>query len=421
MLFSQINANAYDISDAVRSAIKTNDTLKTKHDNMKLEKLDKAKVFTEYMPSFVYSNSYVNSEVINSEADKGQLIRNNYGNHQEDFKLSQNIFNGGGSFYRLQQAKNKSKAAEYNYQQSKNDTILEAATSYQNILAERSSYNVAKEKEETARKIYEQVQIKFDLGVETRTSLAEAKASLATTIAEKQKAFGDLKNAEAIFVQVVGELPPSDMDPIEENKIDMPSKLEVFLDEMDRENLTIAEAKYRHIAAKFDILSSISKMLPSVNFEFYTQSPKPLLSNSGQKKGDTYSLSVKVPIFQSGTEYVGIRESKIKERLAKHTWQKISSDIITKAVKAWNDYEQSKVASLSLAEALDHQELYLDGMRTEFSLGTKSLKDLLDAEFRYAKIKNDVIKNKLNLVISMLNIRYILGNIDKVKIITSKI
>ena len=244
--------------------------------------------------------------------------------------------------------------------------------------------------------------------------LAEAKANLAGSIAAKEKSLSDLKNAEAQFVQIIGDYPPEDMVDIDQNALQLPASFDEFLESIEDTNLDILAAQHNHQASRYEVLKSVGVLMPSVNFTLTSQKQ---LNEPIKYTGDTYIVSVNVPIFQKGIEYVGLKEAKLRERLAQYGLQNTTAATITKAITSWNTYQQSKVSLVAYEEALEYQKFYLDGSKMEFEIGTKSLKDLLDAEVSYATRQNEVISTKLNLVVSAFTIRYILGDIDAISML----
>ncbi len=401
-------AYGYDISDAISSVLNHNDSIKVHREELEVAKLGPAKVFTQFMPSVTYQKTYQSQDVPTSSRLEN---RENIGSGSEGFALKQNLFNGGQSFYSLQTAKENLNAAGCNYQYEFSKTLFETISTYQEVIATRGSYKVAIQKEESTRKIYEQVEIKVSIGTETKTALADAKAKLADSIASKQEALNRLKNSEAKFLQIVGEYPTENMNEIDANAVKMPASFEDFLELIPDNNLGIMVSKHQHKASRYDILKSIGVLIPNVDFEINSRKSKN--NRESQYLGDTYQISLTVPIFQQGLEYVGIKEAKLKEKAFQYRLQDTTAKTISSAVSEWNNYQQSKVSIIALEEALEFQKFYLDGTKLEFEIGTKSLKDLLDAEVAYAEMQNRLIKTKLDLVRAAFAIHHIAGDLYK--------
>ena len=412
-------AYAYDISDAVSSAMENNDAIKIGKEKLEITKLGQAKEFTGFMPSVTYSSQYMDTDLVppipRDRPDLADLqTKNSIGSQQQYFTVTQNLFQGGTTFYGIKGARENSASAQDQYQQEVSELLLDSIKIYQGVIAARSSYVVAVQKEDSTRKIYEQVEIKLETGVATKTMLAEAKANLAGSIAAKEKSLSDLKNAEAQFVQIIGDYPPEDMVDIDQNALQLPASFDEFLESIEDTNLDILAAQHNHQASRYEVLKSVGVLMPSVNFTLTSQKQ---LNEPIKYTGDTYIVSVNVPIFQKGIEYVGLKEAKLRERLAQYGLQNTTAATITKAITSWNTYQQSKVSLVAYEEALEYQKFYLDGSKMEFEIGTKSLKDLLDAEVSYATRQNEVISTKLNLVVSAFTIRYILGDIDAISML----
>ena len=93
-------------------------------------------------------------------------------------------------------------------------------------------------------------------------------------------------------------------------------------------------------------------------------------TNIPKSKGQTYQLSVTLPIFQRGLEYTTIKKAQLVKM--KHFKRE---DTIQKAQKitssAWNAYTQSKISVGSDSESVNYYKAFTDGTEEEFKIGTK--------------------------------------------------
>ena len=87
-----------------------------------------------------------------------------------------------------------------------------------------------------------------------------------------------------------------------------------------------------------------------------------------------------VPIYQGGSEYAAVRQSKenlSQARLAVDSQRyKVRSDMVT----AWGNLQSSRAAITSFQAAVKAAEIALNGVREEAKVGQRTTLDVLNAE-----------------------------------------
>ena len=84
------------------------------------------------------------------------------------------------------------------------------------------------------------------------------------------------------------------------------------------------------------------------------------------------------------------------------------------AASSWNNYLQSKISVNANTESVNYYKAFASGAEEEFNIGTKTLTDLLQAQLQYENARTQLIQNKANMIISGLQLQYLLGQIKDV-------
>ncbi len=407
------SAYGYDITDAINAALQNNTQLKESAINFQSAKLNRFEAATEFLPKVVIrsdsSNSSSNGTSIQSGTPRSdQLI------------IQQEIFSGGKGIYDLKATKYGTEAAAIQYQNNINAIVIQTVQAYEMVIASRGVYNVTQQNVNFLKKIVKQSEIKLSVGTITKTNFLEAKASLASAVSEQEKAYSDMKNQEENFLYITGTKAPVDMNEIDIKNLILPNNIDLFFEQVENNNQNIIAADKNLNAKTFATRSAKSILFPTVTASASVGTQKSwqqsFFSPPSLQKFDseTYQLSVNIPLFQSGKEYVRIKKAQLEENIASIGKDNIILKTHQDAASEWNRYQQSRVSVQSDGDSVDFYEEYLRGSDEEFQIGTKTLTDLLQAQVKYENARNKLIQDKTLMIISALNLRFIMGNLDKV-------
>ena len=408
------SAFGYDITDAINATLTNNTQLKASAISLEGAKLQRFGAATSFLPA-------IGGQLTRTESFNDGLQSPNGTPRQDSLSISEEIFSGGKGIYNLKASKFSSEGALISYQNSIDNAIIQTVQLYETVIALRDQYKVYQQQVELLKKVVNQSEVKLNIGTITRTDMLESKATLAKAMAANEKSYADMRNAEENFKYFTGANPPKDMKNIDIKNLNLPKNPEVFLDEIESSNLGIKVAEKNLLAQKYVTKSTKAMMLPTVtgSISAVQQDQKQFNPYTGQTqknnfKGTTYQLSINIPIFQKGTEYVQIKKALLDEQNSLNT----RNDTILKAqkdaVSAWNSYSQAKISVNSNSESVGYYKVYLEGLEEEFKIGTKTLTELLQGQQKYESARNELIQTKANMVISALNLKYLLGQIKSV-------
>ena len=125
--------------------------------------------------------------------------------------LTQPIFDGFMSKYDAQRLAEETEADRWQALIAVENTALSVAEAYADVLRFRELVDLADMNRETHARIYEQIKLKSDAGVGRQSDLSQITARLAKANANRLSAINNLRDAEATYKNVVGELPPEEM------------------------------------------------------------------------------------------------------------------------------------------------------------------------------------------------------------------
>ncbi len=402
------SAFAYDITDAINATLKNNNQLKSSEISLQEAKLQRFNAASNFLPNIGAQTTRSETFVDGMKAQTGTP-------RQDLLSIREEIFSGGKGIYDLKASKFISEGALISYQNSIDYAILQTVQVYEGVIAFRDQYKVSQQQVELLKKVVKQSEIKLSVGTITRTDMLESKARLANAIAGSEKDYADMRNAEENFKYFTGDTPPQNMKEIDITNLLLPQNSELFLDEIDHNNLGIKAAEKNLLAQKYKTRSSKTVFLPTVTASITaTQQDQWAYDQKVDVKATTYQLSFNLPIFQQGKEYVQVKKALLDEATALNNRNDTLLKTQKDSISAWNNYLQSKSSLNSNTESVGYYKVYVEGLEEEFKIGTKTLTELLLGQQNYEKARNELIQTKATMVVSALKLKYLLGQIKEV-------
>jgi len=228
---------------------------------------------------------------------------------------------------------------------------------------------------------------KYDVGEETRTSIAQAEASLAQGTAEREAAEAGLLSAEATFERVTGARPGKLKKPGEPSSL--PRGLKEAIEIAKKNNPAILAALYQEKADRSAIKVSDADLLPKVDlngsvartgaltrYKFATGPTQTNDFTTAQK----VSVNLKVPIYEGGAFRGRSRELREVAEQSRIKIETKRREIIQDLVTAWETYLAAKANVVSYRTQVKADEVSLEGTRQEMLVGSKILLDVLNAQ-----------------------------------------
>ncbi len=249
---------------------------------------------------------------------------------------------------------------------------------------------------------------RFEIGDLTRTDVAQSEARLATAISNMESARANLIRSKEVYIQLVGKAPEDlEAPPPLPNLPEAPDMaVKIALEN----NPDLAAAKKQYEAAVWDRTSANAARLPSV-VGFTSGSYNNTLGSAsigGQSNGvDQSSTSaqigvrVNVPLYQGGGPAAQIRQAQARVSQAQEAEIAAERDAIAQTRASYASWRASMEVITSSERAVSANELSLEGVRAENTVGNRTILDILNAE-------QELLNSKVNLVAARRN-AYVAG------------
>jgi outer membrane protein len=286
--------------------------------------------------------------------------------------VTQDLFTSGKNInaFRSKRAEVRSERAKLT--ETEQQILLSSITAYLNVL-ENQSVNVLTKQVEAVRD-------RFEVGVVTRTDIAQSEAALAGAQSALLTAQANLRGAKAIYRELIG-VEAGDLETV--SKLPrLPRNLDYAINTARRENPSLIAAKEMSSSGRLNTYSAVGAALPSITLSgSYTRTEDPSLTAIGVETEVTELVAtLNVPLFRGGRALSGISAASSYSDALKYQVHASSDAVERGVIVAWNNYQASTSAVVAREQQIKASKIALDGVRQENLLGTRTNLDVLDAE-----------------------------------------
>jgi outer membrane protein len=248
---------------------------------------------------------------------------------------------------------------------------------------------------------------RFEIGDLTRTDVAQAEARLSGARSTLQQAQAELQASEENYLRLVGDW-PGDLEPPPPLP-DLPANPDAAEDIAIVENPDLIAAQHRVDAARNDVSAARGTRLPRLsafaqgNYTNYLDTLGGPLGNQfvQEETTATVGLQATLPIYQGGRPAAQVRQAQARQNQAMETAIATERAVVADVRAAFSRYRAALQVIESTRVAVDANELALEGVRAENSVGLRTILDILNAE-------QELLNSQVNLVTARRN-AYVAG------------
>jgi adhesin transport system outer membrane protein len=293
--------------------------------------------------------------------------------------IRQILFDGMGTASRVARAYSQQNQAQGALGVTTDTAIIDASTAVidirriQRLL--RIAINNIRFHEIVKQKVDEIVQA----GAAPISDLFQVEARLQDTYITKANIEAELDVAIAKFIEVVGKSPPNHIKRVKLPKYLIPESAEmavrIALDnnnavKVARSNVQIADSTNRE---------SASKLVPTISLELEGERDRNTSSVSGYQSRITAMVVARHNLYNGGADLARSRET-VKRLTESHAKLNLAIRQTERTIRAaWGEYTNARKKSAHLTKLIAEKRRIRDSYVDEFTLGKRTLLDLLDA------------------------------------------
>jgi len=285
--------------------------------------------------------------------------------------VTQPIFRGGKTVADTKTAQANIQAQRALLQDTEQQVLLNAATSYADLLRDVGIVDARKNNVRVLVQQLDATRERFRVGELTITDVSQAEARLEQAKADLVLAEAQVRIDQAAYQRTIG-VPPGTLGELPLIGPLPASEEECVALAMDYGPRAVS-AQHRITAASYGVNSAISALLPQVNVVGFIQYQQDLQFPSDQYYQYGVRLQATVPIYQNGSEWSVIRQAK---------------ELV---VSSWRNLDSARSRVVSFSAQVRANEVALNGVRQEALVGSRTTLDVLNAE-------QELVNSQVNLI-----------------------
>ena len=269
------------------------------------------------------------------------------------------------------------------------DVLSEAVAAYADLTRDRAIRDFTLDQVRSLEANLESTRSRLRVGDLTRTDVSQSEARLALAQSGLALAHGRVRFSEENFERVVGfragtlaPLPP--LPPL-------PPTIEEAVDTTLSDNADVASFASRTRAAQFDVAAIRANRLPTVSAvgaTTYSNALGTANTSNGLPPGSLANsetnfvagLSLRLPLYQGGAASARVRQAEEARSVLLEQTIQVERLAVANARAAYATWQNSLVAIAANESAIASNEVALQSVKIEQTVGSRSIIEVLNAE-----------------------------------------
>lgn len=403
------SASAESLEQALVSTYLTNPTLATGRASLRSADEGVAQAISNWRPTVEFTAD-AGVERNESSLRTGSARTQQRQPHSYTLDLTQPLFRGGRTLAETSEAENTVMAERARLVASEQAILVAGATAYLDVYRDEAVLNLNRNNEAVLKRQLEATQDRFQVGEITRTDVYQAEARLARSTADRIQGEATLEASRAAYQNIVGVAPTGSLvfPPIPPG---LPESKEESIKEAAINNPTVIAAQYDERAAIDGIDGIWGELLPTVDFT--ASAGRDFASAGESSRIDTAEamVTISVPLYQSGSVYSRLRESKQQASEFRLVVDRERRNAAEQATRTWENLHAAQARVSSFRTQIQASKIAFEGVEREAAVGSRTVLDVLDAEQELLDARVSFIRAQRDEVVAMFELLAAVGRL----------
>jgi outer membrane protein len=326
-------------------------------------------------------------------------------------QVDQTIWNAGRTSGAVSQAEALVLAGRETLRVSEQTVLLDAATSYMNVLRDTAIASLNSNNVEVLEEQLRQTRDRFNVGEVTRTDVAQAESRLQGARSQQALAQANLKASLSRYRQVVG-VQPRRLQPARPVERQIPRTLEEATRAAQSRHPSILSALHAVDAADQAVRVAEAELYPTLGFTGTVSHRYDTSLYNDRRASASAVARLTVPIYEGGQVYSRTRQAK--ETAAQ---RRLDADVAREQVRAqvvatWGEIESTRAQILAAQAQVAAAEIALSGVREEAKVGQRTTLDVLNAQQELLTARSNLVTAQRNRVVSSYTMLSAIGRLN---------
>ncbi|MGB8275774.1 MAG: TolC family outer membrane protein [Alphaproteobacteria bacterium] len=397
---------AETLQDALTSAYTTNPTLDAARAQLRAVDEQVPQARANYFPTVTGTGNLGKSDTTSKSPFFTQSTT--ISPRGANVTISQPVYRGGRTEAQTDQAENDVLAGRAQLLVTEQTILLAAATAYADVFRDQAVLDLNINNEQVLRRQLEATTDQFQVGEVTRTDVSQAEARLASATAARIQAEGNLESSRAVYRNVIGLLPGklTEPDPL----AGLPGNRDDAIAESEK-NPAVISARFSELAARSSVDVAYGQLLPTLSLNGEYQRQDEASSRNGFAESTSLTAQLSVPLYPGGGVYSQVRQAKETVLQLRKQVEAALRDAAQQSTQAWNALETARAQSKSFEAQIRANEIALEGVRQEATVGSRTVLDILNAEQELLDSKVNHVRSRRDALVAGWQLKAAVGQL----------
>lgn len=295
--------------------------------------------------------------------------------------VSQPLYRGGRTEAATDSAEALVLAGRQDLAATERRVLLDAVTAYMDVVQNQAVLDLNRNNEEVLRRQFDAVRERFRVGEITRTDVAQSESRLSRATADRISAEGALVSSRAVLARIIGEMPRTltTPPPLPQLPASETEALAIAYDE----NPDLQGARFREVAAKYDVRAVSGGLLPSVSLNGSLTKADETTRANLEAESAKIALQLTMPLYEGGQIYSQTRQRKQTHNQRRIQVEEQRRSVRQSVVQAWENLATARSNITARRSQVDASRIALEGVQQEAEVGSRTVLDVLDQEQEY--------------------------------------
>jgi outer membrane protein len=370
-------ASADTMRNALVSAYKTNPTLSGQRESLRATDANVAIAKAAGRPQISATTG------INRDLSRSGILETGGGaTLSVGADVSVPFYSGGRVKNSVEAAKTRVEAGRATLRAVEGDVFTRAVAAYMDVIRDRAVVELNENNVRVLSTNLQASQDRFEIGDLTRTDVAQSEARLQLGRSRLSLAQGQLTASEAVYREIIGHppgelAPPPPLPPLPATEAEA---VRIAL----ADNPDLLSVQRQTIAAGYDVRVAEGTRYPTLSGVLsgtYVDELEGTIAGVPSSGSQTSAgISATIPVFQGGLPAARIRQAEALRGQLQEQVVETERAVVSGTRAAFANYHAALEAIESQTVAVQANELALEGVRAEQSVGTRTVLNVLDAE-----------------------------------------
>lgn len=388
--FSVATVNAADLQNTVNEALSSHPKVKAAINNRYSAEKDLRAAEGGYLPSLDLDAEAGKKNINDATTQQTNTNGVNLSPNDLTVRLQQNIFNGFATNSEVARQKATVNSRAWSSQDTSESLAYSVVQAYLDVLQREEYVRLAQDNLASHQRIYDQIRLRTDQGVGRSGDMMQAEARLAQAQNNLLTEQSNLEDAKTTFISVTGQEPENLSQPESLSSL-LPATLKEAQSRMEENSPLLKSANADVEAAHQQYETSKSTFYPRVDVEVSKG-----LSNdtdTTRSHAEQWEAMVKLHynLYQGGSDKANMQSKAYQHMQSQNVRDNALREMNQELRLAWTALQSARDQIPAATEYADRTAKVRIAYQDQFSLGDRSLLDLLDSE-------NELFSSKRRLV-----------------------